>query len=77
MKAMRVLQEPSTFGCKPEKRTQRILIRVFMLGLEMLQEEVVKERIVFEAEKGMIVYNTGFRQLPPNIRYRRSRTMAA
>ena len=71
MKAMRVLQEPSTFGWKPKKRTKRIQIRVFMLGLEMLQEEVVKEGGVFEAEKGMIVYDTGSRQLPPNIQYRR------
>jgi hypothetical protein len=37
----------------------------------MLQEEVVKEGGVFEAEKGMIVYDTGSRQLPPNIQYRR------
>jgi hypothetical protein len=72
---MRVLQEPSTFGSKQKKKTQRILeiqIRVIMLVLEMLQE-VVKERDVFEAEKGMIVRrcDTSFRQLPPNIQYRR------
>jgi hypothetical protein len=71
VKAMRVLQEPSTFGWKPKKGTQRIQVRGFMLGLKMLQEEVVKGWGVFEAEKGMIVYDTGFRQLPPNIQYRR------